>query len=91
MMNQTEYKYEYCTKCGEETDQDNDSCKCGSKNFIYGNNFTYNNGKAVCGCGNDKFKMIFHMNRNPHYNKTYQCSECNNQIGTQTYYESPYY
>lgn len=81
---------EYCMKCGNLNPQDREICECGGRNFVFGNNFTYENKKVVCGCGNDKFQMTFHMNANPIYTKNYKCSECGNIIGTQTYYESPY-
>lgn len=76
-------------KCGNENPQDREICECGGRNFVYGNNFTYikENG-VICNCGNNKFKMTFHFNMNPIYEKTYVCSECGNAIGMQTYCES---
>jgi hypothetical protein len=76
--------------CGNETDQDKDSCECGSRSFVYGNNLKFEDKKISCGCGNSKLTMSMHMNCNPYYYKTYKC-DCGSVIGTQTYYESPYY
>ena len=86
-----EYEKEYCMKCGNENPQDRDICDCGGRDFVFGNSFTYTleNG-VICNCGNKKFKMTFHMNRNPIYDETYMCQACNNRIGIQTYCESQY-
>lgn len=89
-MIKTDLKLEYCMECGEPNPPDQEICKCGSRNFVFGNDFKYENGKAICDCGNDKFSMIFHMNANPYYTKNFKCSNCGNLIATQTYYESPY-
>lgn len=82
---------EYCMVCGNPNPQDRAICACGGRNFIFGNNFTYENKEVVCGCGNKEFTMFFHMNANPIYTKNYKCAKCGNVIGVQTYYESPYY
>jgi len=68
MMNQ-KYEKEYCMVCGNINPQDREICECGGRNFIYGNNFTYENKKVICNCSNDQFKMTFHMNMNPIYTK----------------------
>jgi len=88
-MNQ-KYEKEYCMVCGNINPQDREICKCGGRNFIYGNNFTYINKKVICNCGSDQFQMTFHINMNPIYTKNYKCNECGNVIGMQTYYKSPY-
>ena len=82
---------EYCMVCGNPNPPDREICECGGRNFVYGNNFTYENKKAVCDCGNDQFQMTFHMNANPIYTKNYKCMKCGNVIGVQTYYKSEYY
>lgn len=81
---------EFCMKCGEPNPPENPICKCGSRNFVFGNNFKYENKKVVCNCGCDQFKMTFHMNRNPIYTKNYQCVKCVNVIGVETYCENEY-
>ncbi|MFW6007725.1 MAG: hypothetical protein ACOCP8_00560 [archaeon] len=87
-MIKTKYEKEYCMKCGEINPQDKEICECGSRKFIFGDNFTYTkDGGAVCGCGNNKFKKTFHLNRAPIYDTTYQCS-CGNTIGVQVYVET---
>jgi hypothetical protein len=86
-----EYEKEYCLKCGKENIKNKDVCECGSKDFVYGNNFTYTvKDGVVCNCGNKMFEKISHINANPHYITTYACTECNNTVVTETYYESPY-
>lgn len=87
-MIQTRYNHEFCMECGRETDQEKDTCECGSRNFIYGNHFSYENKKAICECGNDTFKMVMHMNMSPIHNKSYQCSDCEKNVMVQTYIES---
>ena len=84
------YEKEYCMVCGNENPQDQKTCACGGREFVFGNNFSFNNKKVTCKCGNDKFNMIFHLNRNPIYDYTYQCSNCKNTIGMQSYYEGYY-
>ena len=86
----TKTEKEYCMVCGNENPSDQEICKCGGRNFVFGNNFSYDNKKVICGCGNEKFSLKTRINMNPIYNKTYMCSECKNVIGVQIYYESPY-
>lgn len=81
---------EFCMVCGDPNPPDNPICKCGGRDFVFGDNFTYENKKVICNCSNDKFVTTFHMNSNPYYTTNYKCTKCNNIIGTQTYYESPY-
>ena len=85
-------KLEFCMVCGNPNPPDRAICACGGRNFVFGNDFTYENKEVVCRCGsNDQFRMSFHMNANPIYTKNYSCAKCGNVIGMQTYYESPYY
>jgi hypothetical protein len=76
--------------CGNLNLENTKICDCGSKNFVFGYNFTYTNKTVKCNCGNDEFIMTFHLNNNPIYTKNYQCTKCKNIIGMQTYYKSPY-
>lgn len=46
---------EYCMVCGNPNPPDREICECGGRNFVYGNNFKYENKKVVCDCGNDQF------------------------------------
>jgi hypothetical protein len=87
----TKSELEFCMVCGNLNPPDRAICECGGRNFVFGDNFTYENKKVVCGCGNEEFTMTFHMNSNPIYTKNYKCVKCGNVIGVQTYYESPYY
>lgn len=90
-MIKTKFEKEYCMTCGRENPQDREICECGGRNFVFGDNFHYHKKKGVtCGCGNNQFQMISHVNMNPIYNKTYRCVQCDNVIGVQTYYKSPY-
>ena len=89
-VKESSYEHEYCLKCGNENPQDRAICECGGRNFIFGDNFTFENGKAICKCGNDQFKMIAHINMSPIYNKTYKCINCGKTFGMQTYYKSEY-
>ncbi len=86
----TNTELEFCMDCGKVNPQDQEICKCGSRNFVFGNNFSYTDKKVICNCGNDKFKQTFHMSGNPIYTTNYKCTKCKNLIGVQTYYESPY-
>ena len=90
-MINTSFNHEYCMECGTEIKDERDECICGSKNFIFGNHFTFEKKKAVCGCGSDDFKKTFRMNCNPRYTTNYVCTKCSNKIGTEVYYESQYY
>lgn len=89
-MTRQTYELEFCMQCGEVPGREKDVCNCGSRNFIFGSNFTYDK-KAVCGCGNSKFEMVSHMNMSPIFNKTYKCTSCDNHVGMQTYFESPHF
>lgn len=77
---------EYCMKCGQPNPPDRAICECGGRNFAYGNDFTFTD-RIICNCGSDKFQMVFHMNMNPIYEKTYKCSNCGNLVGVQVYCE----
>jgi len=82
---------EYCMKCGNKNPSGQEICNCGSRNFVFGNKFTYSKEIGViCDCGNNKFQMTFHMNSNPIYTKNYKCPECGNIIAIQTYCKSSY-
>ena len=81
-------------KCGKEQkgrDKDTSECECGSRNFIFGSNFTYEKGEPVCGCGSKDFEFRAHFNMSPIHTKNYQCAKCGNTIGTQIYYKSMCY
>ncbi len=80
-----ELEVEFCLKCGEPNPVDNPICKCGNRNFIYGKNFTFKEGKSICDCGSDKFLMIIHMNLGEFHEHKYRCSNCKNKIGAQYY------
>jgi len=81
---------EYCMKCGEINPPDREICDCGGRKFIFGEkgSFRFKDNKIICKCGNNGFKMTFHMNCNPIYNTTYQCTKCGNYIGVQSYVEN---
>lgn len=82
---------EYCMICGNPNPQDRAICECGGRNFIFGNDFTYENKELVCGCGGKGFVLSFHMNMNPIHTRNYKCVKCGNIIGIQNYHKSPYY
>jgi hypothetical protein len=86
----TKTELEFCMACGNPNPQDQAICECGGRNFVFGNNFTYEDKEVKCSCGNDQFRMTFHMNADPIYTKNYKCTKCGNVIGIQTYYKSPY-
>ncbi len=81
---------EYCMVCGNPNPQDRAICECGGRNFVFGNNFTYENKELICNCGGKGFVLSFHMNSSPIHTKNYKCVMCGNIIGIQTYYRSPY-
>ena len=81
------YKHEFCMSCKQENPQNQAICKCGGRNYVFGDDVKFVGDKIVCDCGCEKFKMTFHMNCNPIYNATYQC-KCGYYFGTQTYCES---
>lgn len=86
-MIKTDHEFEYCMTCGDATDQQQTECRCGSRNFIFGDKFTYENKKLKCSCGSTNYRMTFHLNRSPIFNSTHKCTECNATVGMQTYYE----
>jgi hypothetical protein len=81
---------EYCMVCGNPNPQDQPICECGGQNFIFGNDFTYENKELVCNCGCKGFMLSFHMNMSPIHTKNYKCVGCGNIVGIQTYHKSPY-
>lgn len=83
-------KLEFCMTCGNSNPPDNPICKCGSRSFVFGYNFTFEDKEMVCGCGCKGFILSFRVNTNPIYTKNYKCINCSNTIGMQTYYQSPY-
>ena len=84
-----DYSKEYCLTCEKENDINQKICNCGGRNFVFGDNFSYNNKTVQCDCGNDKeFEMKFHLNRDPVHDYSYQCFNCKNIIGVQKYIES---
>lgn len=83
----------FCLECKADlSDKKNlKSCKCGSKNFIYGNTLTKTSNGFGCSCRCTEFNKISHFNMNPIYVTTYECCNCKSKIGKEIYYESPYY
>ncbi len=88
-MNRSEL--EFCMVCGNPNPPDRPICECGGRDFIFGNNFTYENKKAICNCGNDEFEQFFHCDHDPYHTTNYKCTKCGNVIATQTYYKSSYF
>lgn len=41
---------EFCMVCGNPNPPKKAICECGGRDFIYGDDFTYENKKVVCGC-----------------------------------------
>ena len=80
---------EYCLKCGNENNPDNDVCKCGGRNFVWGNDIGFKEGKVICKCGSDKFTWAGHMLFDKFGNTTYKCSNCGNVVGKQGYFGKP--
>lgn len=74
---------EYCMICGKLNPPDRPVCKCGGEDFVFGNNFSYENKKVICNCGNDQFKMSTHMDFSNYSNTTYVCTKCSNAVATQ--------
>jgi hypothetical protein len=89
MSVQYKFKFNYCCKCYSEIGDDKE-CECGCRNIVYSNSLKIENNRIKCGCGSDEMKMVSHINCNPYYYHTYQCTHCNNAIGYTCYYESPY-
>lgn len=83
----------FCMKCKKDLSgiQNLKKCKCGSRDFVYGDTVVKTEDGFACSCGNAQMKKVAHINMNPTYVTTYQCCECNASISTETYYESPYY
>ena len=80
----------YCMSCKRELSE-GEICYCDGKNYsiIFGNVID-DGDKFICICGNEEFTLTMHMNANPIYTKNYKCCKCNNVVGIETYYESPY-
>lgn len=84
------YKHEFCMSCHEENPQDQPICKCGGRNFVFGDNISIVDKKVQCDCGSQKFNMAFHISGSPIFNTTYKCNECGKCFGMQTYLEDEY-
>lgn len=83
----------FCLKCKEDlSDVKNlKKCKCGSRDFVYGNTVIKTSNWFGCSCGSETMSKVAHINMNPRYISSYQCDGCCETISTETYYESPYY
>lgn len=84
------YKHEYCLSCKQENPQDQAICKCGGRNFVFGDYISIVDDKVQCDCGSTEFKMTFHMNSSPVFNKTYKCDCCGKYFGMQTCIKDDY-
>lgn len=76
---------EYCMKCGSMNSDNKDKCECGCTGFVFGSDFKYEDRQVTCGCGNNTFVMVSHVNMSPYHTKSYSCGECGNVIVVQTY------
>lgn len=84
-----------CMKCKKELGDleiNNDgTCPhkgCEGKFFVYSDgDFTINEeeGKVVCGCGEEKFEGFMHMDMTKKAVNNYKCTGCGNVIGTEIY------
>ena len=83
----------FCLKCNKDLSEVRNliSCECGGRDFIFGKTIIRRSDRFSCNCGNSEFKRISHMNMNPTYITTYECTKCNATVGKEIYYESPYY
>lgn len=83
----------FCMKCKKDlSDIENlKECECGSKDFVYGDTVIKKEKGFGCSCGATQMKNVAHINMNPTYISTYECSGCGAKISTETYYESLYY
>lgn len=86
------YKREYCMDCKKDLseNQGRKKCECGSRNFIYGNKIVKTEKGFSCECGSELFKTTCHVNMNPKYITTMQCSVCGAIVGKEIFYQSPY-
>jgi hypothetical protein len=79
------YEKEYCMVCGNENPQDREVCDCGGRDFVFGDKFTYVDGKVICNCGSLEFRMSTHVDFNDFANTTYVCTKCGNPVAVQTH------
>lgn len=84
------YKFTFCLVCGKEIAEDKEECECGARDFVYGNNLKRIDGGFSC-CDNPSLKKTSHMNCNPIYHSLYVCDNCHTIVGTQCYYDNPYF
>lgn len=86
------YKYEWCLNCNKDHSdkQDEEVCKCGGRNFLFGDTIIQKDGRYICTCGNDELKQMFRLNHSLIYDTTYRCTSCGANVGKQIYYENPY-
>ena len=69
-----------CLYCGNIVKSDDTICKCGGRKFVVGKNYTKEDTKINCNCGNDSFKLIQHLNIIDRDVCVHQCSKCTNCI-----------
>ena len=83
----------FCLKCKEDLSDVKKlkKCKCGSRNFVYGNTVIKISNRFGCSCGSETMNKVAHINMNPRYISSYQCDGCGATISTEIYYESSYY
>ena len=75
------YEKEYCLKCYQPHPSSRDTCKCGSRNFVFGEKFSLQDGQITCDCGNDEFDKQDQLKFNRSLHIVYSCTQCNNIIG----------
>lgn len=88
--NANEVELEFCLRCKKPNPPEREICECGSRNFVYGNNFSLKDGGVHCDCGSTSFNMVLHTNSNPS-RYVYKCSNCNNVIKKEYYKENEDY
>lgn len=79
---------EYCKLCNKQNYLDQCECgssECGSRDFVFGEDFEYKDGRVLCGCGCSTFKQLSKINRAPILEHVYACTNCNNKITSQTH------
>lgn len=78
-------KKSYCMNCKKEVSNDTKKCECGGTYFVYGENFKFTGKNIVCNCGSDKFKKGTHIDFTYKAVTNHICSNCGNQIQTESF------
>lgn len=70
----------YCTSCLSPLKEEDDQCKCGSRDYISGNGLILEAGACICKCGGKQFKNALVQELGIATSHVFECNDCGEYV-----------